>query len=698
MSIGRIVKSASGGRVASSLIFFFLLYLFCLLERSGIAVMGVRNPLAEKMILQNFWQDILFIQLKILFSYLFIGVVFGILLSFFWEFFPFSFAKKRDNHHHWFGYFSFLISMILLNFYIFVYNLKKYPQLYTEFFYDRGGWRQNLQILFTDKIPFIVFKLIGWLFFILFLISLINAFLKLQRKSKIYISSVIFLGLVIFFSTAIYRRNNNEGPNLIIIGVDSLRKDRINSLLTPHIQEIATKGITFNSAYVSLPRTFPEVITLLTGKYPHNHGVRHMFPSKDEREHRDGSLPEILRKEGYVTGIVTDFAGDVFSRMNIGFDVVKAPYFNFYTILKQRSLEMHYFLLPYIVNPLGRKIFPVLKEFAHNADPFLLADEAKDLLKKFERKKKFFLFVFFSTPHFPYAAPYPYYQMYTVPRYKGRYKYHKPPAIYEKENIGDLEIKQIQGIYNGAVRSVDDAFGKIVKFLKKEKLLNKTIIIITADHGENLYENDWGIGHGEHLYGDNVINPPLIIYNPFENYPVKNINALVRDVDLMPTILEMLNFAAPKGIDGVSLLPLLEGKKETLNLTAFAETGIWFSEVAEGPYQKKRIMYPDITGISKIDFTYNMEVVIKDEYRSLINTAKHRMIKNTDYKLIYIPTRSGIIYELYDLKNDPEERKNVYQKYPQVAKKLKKELFDWINQDKKTTIVSEFVLPWADYK
>jgi len=687
MSIRKVVKEYSLS-VGSSLVFFFLLYLFCLLERSSLAVMGVKNPLAEKMIFKNFWQDIFFIQFEILLFYLLVGLFISILLHLFWEFFPF--LKKK-----WIRYLSFLGSIIFFHLYFFIYNLKKYPQLYTEFFYDRLSWRRNFQIFLTDKVPFTILKIVGWFFLILFFISLVNAFLKL-RKKKIHIIGVIFFVTVILLSldAHVYQKKNNEGPNIIIIGTDSLRKDRINSLITPHIQQLADKGVTFTSAYVSLPRTFPQVITFLAGKYPHHHGVRHMFPSKEEREHRGGALPEILRKEGYVTGVVSDFAGDVFSRMNIGFDVVKTPYFNFYTLLKQRSLEMHYFLLPYITNSFGRKIFPVLKEFAHNADPFLLAEETKDLLRKFQRKKKFFLFLFFSTPHFPYAAPYPYYKMDTLSEYSGRYKYHKPPSIYEKENLSELDRKQIEGLYNGAVRSVDDAIGKIIKFLEKEKLLNKTIIIVTSDHGENLYENGWGIGHGEHLYGDNVLNVPLVICNPFKNYPKRKIDVLVRDVDLMPTILEMLNLPCPEKIDGVSLLPLLEGEKETLDLVVYAETGIWFSDIAQGPYQKKRIMYPDITGISKIDFTYNLEIVIKDEYCNLINVAKHRMIRTPTYKLIYMPTCSGIIYELYDLKNDPRERKNIFQKYPQVANELRRKLFQWISEDKKSTIVSEFVLPF----
>jgi len=682
--------------VISGMFLFLLLYLFCLFEKSGLAVMGVRNPAIEKTVILTFFSEIVFLQLKILFVYLFIGAVLG---TFVWLFWRFSGVDVSSKLGIWKQCLLYLSSIFLLNLCFFILGLRKYPQLYTEFFYDHPGWRHQFQVFFTDRVPSVVYKMVSFLLFVLLLISLLGLFVGLIKKlPKKYLFAGILLITVVSLLPFLNFPSNNRGPNLIIFVVDSLRKDRVINgnyakTVTPEINSLAEKGIVFGSAYVSLPRTFPEVISLLTGKYPHHHGVRHMFPSKEEREHRNGALPEILRQKGYATGVVTDFAGDVFSRMNIGFEKIVGPYFNFFTILKQRSLEMHYFLLPYITNSVGRKFFPVLKEFAHNADPFLLAEETKMVLRKFGKKEKFFVLVFFSTTHFPYAAPYPYYQMYTQPTYEGRYKYHKPPSIYEKENLSHEDIVQIRGLYDGAVRSVDEAIGEIIRFLKERKLFEKTIIVVTADHGENLYENGWGIGHGEHLRGDNVVSVPLIIYNPFRNYRKRFINSIVRDIDLTPTLLEMFGLPLPKDIEGVSLVPLLEGQKDTFNLTTFAETGIWFSDVSEGFYQEKRIQYPDITRLSKIDTAYNNEVVIKEEYRPLIILAKHRMLRTEEYKLIYMPTRKGVIFELYDLKKDPFELKNIATEEPEKVNTLKRQLYTWILEDRNIKLVNDYFLP-----
>jgi hypothetical protein len=128
-------------------------------------------------------------------------------------------------------------------------------------------------------------------------------------------------------------------------------------------------------------------------------------------------------------------------------------------------------------------------------------------------------------------------------------------------------------------------------------------------------------------------------------------------------------------------------------LTAFAETGIWFSDITEGFYQKQRIMYPDITGLSRIDFTCNREVVLKEEYEHLINAAKHRMVDDGRYRLIYVPKRSGIQYELYDTLKDPAYSHSIINEQPLIAAKLKRRLFDYLKQDAQYTLDNEYMIP-----
>jgi len=190
------------------------------------------------------------------------------------------------------------------------------------------------------------------------------------------------------------------------------------------------------------------------------------------------------------------------------------------------------------------------------------------------------------------------------------------------------------------------------------------------------------------------LNVPLIIKKPREVFSVRELDSIVRDIDVAPTILDLLHIVPPKTMEGVSLLPLARGTTSSLNLTAFAETGLWFTDKGDNFYQQQRILYPDIIGLGAIDNTFNNEVVIKPEYRALTTIAKHRMIRNDRYKLIYIPTRQGIQFELYDVQNDPQELNNIAGQNPAVVAAMKDELFQWMSKDKNSFWSNEYLIPY----
>jgi hypothetical protein len=489
----------------------------------------------------------------------------------------------------------------------------------------------------------------------------------------------------------------NHGPNIMVIAADSLRNDRLGANkyfrhLTPNIDKVAAGGTVFNKAYTSLARTFPAIVSFLTGQLPVSHGIRDMFPNQYIRDQRNMSLVETLRQRGYANAVVSDYAGDVFSAMFIGFEKIRAPFYNFNMLISSRSLEIHFLLMPYITNHAGRALFPELRWFNNNSDPFYLADETIDALAELTRKDKFFCFVFFSNTHLPYASPYPYYQKYTLPSYSGAYKYNLTGEAYLGKTIKPADAEQINAVYDGSVEAFDTAAGKILDYLKKRGCLDNTIVIITADHGENLFDYDWFVGHGDHLRGDKNLNVPLIISFPKAKY-VKKVNCLTRDIDVAPTLCEYLGLEIPKGTDGQSLMPLLEGKKEDLGLFAFAETGIWFTSISGGFFQKERIMYPRIEQIARIDNTCNNEIVMKNEYEDLVNTAKHRMVDDGRYRLIYVPLKDRIKYELYDKENDKQFANDLSSKNPAKVTALKKKLFEFMGKDKNIVFKDGFAVP-----
>ena len=678
-----------------------LLFFVALIWNAGFSVMGVQNAEITKLVLSSFWPYVLLAQIKIFAAYLIIGAVIGFSADVVVCGFRSRFLMAGP------AWIAGVTGYFLLA------GIRAYPQLYTEALYDRGGLLRRIQVVITHTLPSWFIPAFGIILLLIICAALVSYFSRAPFRRRAVV--LVFFGLILAivagrsFKTARIMSAHTRGtdgstatvnalpvPNILILAADSLRNDAIAD--TRQVQEMSRDGVVFQQQYTSLPRTFPAIISLLTGKLPVTHGVRHMFPSKNDRDHRADSLPYELRRRGYATAAVSDFAGDVFSRFSAGFDTVKAPYFNFVTLINQRSLEIHFFLLPFVANSFGRILFPELKESAANGDPFLLADEAMHEIAV-AGKKPFFTMVFFSTLHFPYAAPDPYYRAHTSASYSGRFKYHKPPILDNSEHMTDDDIRQIRGLYRGALDAYDDAVGKIIAFLKKKNLYDNTLIIITADHGENLYENNWHIGHGEHLRGNHVVNVPLIIKFP-KSSPVgcpaivpHTITSVTRDIDIEPTLLDYLGISPPQGIDGTSLMPLAFGEQSDMGLTAFSETGIWFSDLTDAFYQKERIMYPDITGLSRIDFTYNLEVVIKDEYRDLINTAKHRMVDDGRYRLIYAPTRQGMIYELFDRQTDPSFERNLVGEMPEKVRELKKKLFAYMTKDPTIIMKNEYAVP-----
>src|SRR5262249_40361770 len=149
-------------------------------------------------------------------------------------------------------------------------------------------------------------------------------------------------------------------------------------------------------------------------------------------------------------------------------------------------------------------------------------------------------------------------------------------------------------------------------------LAANTYVVLLADHGEHLHEAGLGMGHGEHLRGDQALRIPFVLRGP--GIPAgRRVKALVRDVDLAPTLYARLGVAPAAPVDGVDLSPLLSGKREDLGLEVFAETGIWFVDDGEEFFQRQRIPYPALTELGKLDD--KLEVILHERYRELINVA-----------------------------------------------------------------------------
>jgi arylsulfatase A-like enzyme len=471
----------------------------------------------------------------------------------------------------------------------------------------------------------------------------------------------------------------DERPNILVLAADSMRADRLDDRVAPHLSSLADRGTRFDRAYVSLPRTFPSWVTILTGRHPHHHGIRSMFPRWEERTRDFDALPMRLERAGWATGVVSDYAGDIFSRIELGFGGIDVPEFDFRQLMRQHALERELPLLPVLNSRLGRAAFPVLREMNAAADPSLVARDAVRMMHTLEGRGPFFLVVFFSTAHFPYAAPWPYYRRFTDPAYRGRYKYHKPVGLGFEAPANARDEEQVRALYDGAVSAIDDAAQSILDALAADGIEKKTIVVVTADHGETLFDHGHGQGHGDHLFGDEGTHVPLAVFDPRRDVPHRD-GSIVRDVDIAPTIYALSGVAPPGDLDGRSLTPALDGAKLPRAL-AFAETGLWFTEQIPGLPNDLRLPYPGIARLTEVDTQHGDEVVLRRSIRPLTIVAKHRMVRDERWKLLYVPARSGVHWMLFDTVADPGESNDVSTTHPDVVERLQGELWTWLRRD-----------------
>lgn len=584
-----------------------------------------------------------------------------------------------------------------------LWSMARDPSLYADAWYAHGTLRRTVQVLATDVLGPGGVSALAVLATAAFLAGPPSRWLewphRLERVSRGVITAGVLGGALALLvavvatipSASAGPRADDARPNVLILAADSLRADRLDDRTAPHLTALAARGARFDRAYVSLPRTFPSWVTLLTGRHPHHHGIRSMFPRWEERARDFDALPGRLAKAGWATGVVSDYAGDIFSRIDLGFGLVDVPEFDFKQLVRQRALERETPLMPVLHSRLGRAAFPVMREMNDAADPSMLARDAIRTMRRLEGRGPFFLVVFFSTAHFPYAAPAPYYRRFTDPAYRGRYKYDKPVGLGQQAPADARDEAQVRALYDGAVSSIDDAAQRVLDALAADHLDQKTVVVVTADHGETLYDHAHGAGHGDHLFGDEGTHVPLAIVDP--RVPAaRREPGIARDVDLAPTLYELTGVPPPADLDGQSLAPALRGEPLP-ERRAFAETGLWFTEDIPGLPSDLRLPYPGIARLTEVDTQHGDELVLQKAMRPLTLVAKHRMVRDERWKLLYVPTRTGVRWLLFDTKTDPGETTDVAAAHPVVVARLQGDLWAWMRLDTDMTERGGYLVP-----
>jgi arylsulfatase A-like enzyme len=464
-----------------------------------------------------------------------------------------------------------------------------------------------------------------------------------------------------------------QGRHVIFVGIDSLRSDRLlgpagATRAMPYASELLRQyGQGFGNVVVPLARTFPSWVSLLTSQHPRRHGVTTMFPRQVDRSRPPPTVTATLEQHGFFTAVYSDFAGDIFGRYPFGFREVHAPTLTFPVLIHSRVLESATGVLPYLDNATGRALFPSLRELAHAPTASELVDACVSGLSRRATEDTFSV-LFFSDAHFPYSAPYPAYMQFREPGYSGPNAFQFRPAQMLNQTLSEHDLRQVRGLYDGGLWSIDRNLRRLVELLKERGMLERTLLVISADHGENLGENQLGFAHGNHLLGVAEHQVPFVWVDFSKPAPAAiDRERQVSSLDVAPTLLDLLGLPPQPTFEGRSLL-----EPGTEPHPVLMETGLWFVERGQSReiHQNMRMPYPSVDRVTMVNAQNNDEIELRDEFLPVVKFAKHVGWQAGDERLVYVPLRPTPAWHLFDTRSDPLSEHDLARARPERVAQL----------------------------
>ncbi len=341
--------------------------------------------------------------------------------------------------------------------------------------------------------------------------------------------------------------------NVILINMTNLRYDHLSANdyfrpTTPKLDQIAKESLVFNNAFAQASTTLPSGLSIFTSLYPPQHGVMQRYDGSTLSKEKQ-TLVDLLNRNGYISAA---FTGGVDYSPRYG--------------LTGRFLN-HYECAPYK----GAEYIPPQQYGKFDCS----IAKALDWLKQ-NSSHKFFLFLQGFDAHCPFSQNGgriydPNYHSdidyssclitygKTKPQVKDGKKYFQAVVLNEQKKVllTDTDLNHLQAIYDEAITSSDAKIGAFLDSVDKMGLGNKTIIVFTSEHGD-MFGKYGRIMRGGALNGtfyDDVLHIPLMIKLP--KVEPKKIGGLVEQIDIAPTILDLLGIAPPTNFSGKTLFPLI---------------------------------------------------------------------------------------------------------------------------------------------
>jgi arylsulfatase A-like enzyme len=374
-------------------------------------------------------------------------------------------------------------------------------------------------------------------------------------------------------------------------------------------------------------------------------------------------------------------------KFSFGFEYTDLPedQWNLIYLIRQGPKDLRLFLSLFTHNRLGRLLLPEIYYLGGAPLTQPMGRRARHLVSRLaESAQPFFINVFYSTTHPPFASEWPWYTRFSDPAYSGESKFAMakltdPFEIIRRQGAPkeEFDLDQIMDLYDGCVAEFDDEVGKMLRHLDACALAGNTIVVVYSDHGMEFFEHDtWGQGNS--AVGDFSSRIPLLIRDPRKPAQGK-VEHVVRSIDLAPTLLELVGAAPATSMEGVSLAQCFSAQCSCPRLDAFNETGMWIAEIPGMP--EYHLRYPDLLELMEVPDRGSGTLAIKPQYQDIILRAKDRMIRHGRWKLVYQPLTDGYLLRLFDVEADPGCQHDVSAREPGITAQLWARLADWMRRD-----------------
>jgi arylsulfatase A-like enzyme len=408
-------------------------------------------------------------------------------------------------------------------------------------------------------------------------------------------------------------------PNVILIVVDTLRADHLGSYgyfraTSPRMDALAREGVRFHQVVTSIPHTLPAHISLFTSRYPAEHGV---LTNGQTYDGRYTTMAQSLSRAGFATGaFVSGYPLRSQFGISRGFD----------TFVDGRRWK----------TPGSETMAAAVKWMREHGD------------------RPFFAWVHLYGPHTPYSPPEHLRRRFRTDdsllawvEGRGITSYEKWRDVVHKTRLtdlrtppGELAFFKNLNLYDAEIAYADELVGQMMDVLGREGILDRTLVVLTSDHGEGLGEHGFWL-HGPHLYDEQLL-VPLIFRFPGGRHAGRVVERQASLLDVLPTIHEVLDLAPPHRFHGTGLLAEIHGEAEVPGPRyAFSESRLATSRGASGLEGAGERSYAVRTGTWKL-----------------------------------IRTGSGD-EELYSLADDPQELENVVEDHGLLVEQLRAELRKW---------------------